>query len=106
MCLVIVQLGVHGRAQPSIDGESGRDLEGVKAGVPRNGVVPPLSRYVATAQVMSWAQHMGDLIIPCPSGHLETATVLPSSVEIVPWTNSWSHRAQVMFTLIPHLSQV
>ena len=40
---------------------------------------------------MSCAQHNGDLIMPCPSGHFETATVLPSSVVSVSWTRSCPH---------------
>jgi hypothetical protein len=59
-----------------------------------------------TAHVMSWAQHMGDLIMPCPSGHLETATLDPSGLLSVSCTSSESHLAQVMLTLMPHLSQV
>ena len=57
-------------------------------------------------QVMSWAQHMGDLILPSPLGHFETSTVLPSSLTSVSCTSSAPHVAQVMFTLIPHLSHV
>lgn len=57
-------------------------------------------------QAMSSAQHCGDLILPSPSGHFETATSLPSAVVIVSCTNSLPHFAHVMFTLIPHLSQV
>jgi len=44
---------------------------------------------------MSLPQHIGDLIFPQPSGHFETLTVLPSSVVIVPWTNSLPHAPQV-----------
>ncbi len=58
------------------------------------------------AQVMSCAQHIGDLIMPWPSGHFDTATEPPSGLVIESWTNSVSHFAQVMLTLIPHLSQV
>ncbi len=56
---------------------------------------------------ISWPQHIGDLIFPWPSGHSDTCTVSPSSVVIVPCTNSLPHVPQVIVpTLIPHTLQV
>jgi len=55
---------------------------------------------------MSSAQHMGDLIFPCPLGHWEMSTVPPSSKVRVSWTRSAPHSPQVMLTLIPQLLQV
>ena len=56
---------------------------------------------------MSVPQHIGDLIIPCPFGHVETCTVLPSSFVSVSCTSSAPQLPQVMMpTLIPHVGQV
>ena len=56
---------------------------------------------------MSVPQHIGDLIMPCPFGHFETCTVLPSSFVSVSCTNSLPQLPQVMTpTLIPHVGQV
>lgn len=60
-----------------------------------------------TVQVISWPQHIGDLILPCPSGHLEINTSAPAPVVNVSWTSSLPQCPHVMLpTLIPHLSQV
>ena len=61
---------------------------------------------VQIGQLMSWPQHIGDLTLPCPLGHFEIATFEPSSFVIESCASSASHFAQVMFTLIPHFSQV
>jgi hypothetical protein len=55
---------------------------------------------------MSCPQHIGDLTLPCPFGHLEMATLEPSSLLSESCASSASHFAQVMFTPIPHFSQV
>ena len=56
---------------------------------------------------MSVPQHIGDLIMPCPFGHFETCTVLPSSFVSVSCTSSLPQLPQVMMpTLIPHVGQV
>jgi hypothetical protein len=57
-------------------------------------------------QAMSCPQHNGDFTLPSPFGHLEIATLVPSSLLNVSCSNAAPHFAQVMFTLIPHLSQV
>jgi hypothetical protein len=60
-----------------------------------------------TAQVMSEPQHIGDLIIPCPFGHFDTCTVLPSSFVRVSCTSSAPQLPHVMMpTLIPQVGQV
>jgi len=56
---------------------------------------------------MSVPQHIGDLIIPCPSGHFATATVAPASVVTLSCTSCLPHLPQVIVpTLIPQTSQV
>jgi hypothetical protein len=55
-----------------------------------------------TLQVMSWPQHIGDLILPCPFGHFEICTSLPSSSFRLSSTSGASHFAQLAFTPIPH----
>ena len=61
----------------------------------------------ATAQLMSWPQHIGDLTLPCPSGHFETWTDLPSGMANVSCTSSLPHFPQVIVpTLIPHFGHV
>ena len=58
-------------------------------------------------QVMSWPQHIGDLILPCPSGHSEMCTVLPSSLLSVLCTSSLPQVPHVIVpTLMPHFSHV
>ncbi len=56
---------------------------------------------------MSWPQHMGDLILPWPSGHWEMWTVDPSGLVRELCSSSLPHLPQVIVpTLMPHLSQV
>ncbi len=56
---------------------------------------------------MSWPQHIGDLIMPCPPGHFETWTEDPSSFVRVACSSSAPHWPQVIDpTLMPHFSQV
>jgi len=63
------------------------------------------SRAAHTEQVMSAPQHRGDLILPCPSGHLEIVTFVPSSRDSVSCTSSLLHFPHVMLpTLMPHFS--
>jgi len=50
---------------------------------------------------MSTAQHIGDLILPWPLGHLETCTDDPSSRWIVSFTSGASHVPHVALTDIP-----
>jgi hypothetical protein len=54
---------------------------------------------------MSAPQHIGDLIFPCPFGHLETCTDDPSSFWIVSFTSGASHSPQVALTDIPQVGQ-
>ena len=54
---------------------------------------------------MSAPQHIGDLILPWPFGHLETWTDDPSSRWIVSFTRGASHSPQVAFTDIPQVGQ-
>jgi hypothetical protein len=83
------------------------DVNAVAASGPATAAAGRASgmKRIQIVQVMSSAQHIGDLIIPCPAGHLETATSAPALVVIVSWTSSWSQVAQVMFTLMPQLLQ-
>ena len=53
-------------------------------------------------QVMSWPQHIGDLILPWSFGHLEIWTCFPLSRVSVSFTSGASHLPQVALTLIPH----
>jgi hypothetical protein len=53
------------------------------------------------AQDMSTPQHIGDLILPWPLGHLETCTDDPSSRWIVSFTSGASHVPHVALTDIP-----
>ena len=56
---------------------------------------------------MSCPQHIGDLTFPCPSGHSEMCTVLPSSSFRELCFNSLPHVPHVIVPmLIPHFSQV
>ena len=48
----------------------------------------PLPLRAQVLQVISTPQHNGDLIIPQPSGHFDTATVAPSSVVMWSCTSS------------------
>jgi hypothetical protein len=57
-------------------------------------------------QAISCPQHNGDFTLPSPFGHLEIATLVPSSLLKVSCSNGAPHFAHVMFTPIPHLSQV
>ncbi len=58
------------------------------------------------AQVISEPQHIGDLIIPQPLGHLVTETFVPSSLVISPGTMSQLHLAHfIPTTPIPHNPQ-
>jgi len=58
-------------------------------------------------QVISCPQHMGDFTLPCPLGHSETCTVLPSAVVMVLCRSSLPHLPQVMVPiLIPHFSHL
>ena len=50
---------------------------------------------------MSAPQHSGDLILPCPSGHLETCTVEPSSRVSTSFSSGLLHAPQEAFTVIP-----
>ena len=59
----------------------------------------------AIEQAMSAPQHIGDLILPCPFGHLETCTDDPSSFWIVSFTSGASHSPQVALTDIPQVGQ-
>jgi hypothetical protein len=67
-----------------------------------NRLAPELLSY-PMEQVISWPQHRGDLILPCPFGHLEICTFAPLSSVRVSFSRGASHLAQVAFTLIPHL---
>ena len=52
---------------------------------------------------MSAPQHMGDFILPHPSGHFDIDTVEPSSLDIISGCNSFPHCEQVNpLTAIPH----
>ena len=71
-----------------------------------DATAPRRRRPSQTEQVISCAQHCGDLTMPCPSGHFETCTGLPSSV-MVSWTSSLPHDPHVMLpTLMPHFSHL
>jgi hypothetical protein len=59
----------------------------------------------AMEQDMSAPQHIGDLILPWPFGHLETWTDDPSSRWIVSFTSGASHSPQVALTDIPQVGQ-
>jgi len=51
---------------------------------------------------MSWPQHVGDFILPCPLGHLDIDTVEPSSFVRMSGSNSVPHCEQVNpFTAMP-----
>ena len=51
---------------------------------------------------MSWPQHIGDFILPCPLGHLDIDTVEPSSFVRISGSNSVPHCEQVNpFTAMP-----
>jgi hypothetical protein len=52
---------------------------------------------------MSAPQHIGDLILPCPFGHLETCTDDPSSRWIVSFTRAALQAPQVALTDIPQV---
>ena len=52
---------------------------------------------------MSAPQHRGDFIFPCPFGHFEICTSLPSSNSSMSLTNGALHFPQVALTDIPHL---
>ena len=54
-------------------------------------------------QVISCPQHNGDFIFPCPLGHFETWTSVPSSSVSMSFTKGASHLAQVALTAMPHL---
>ena len=54
-------------------------------------------------QVISCPQHNGDFIFPCPFGHFETWTSVPSSSVSMSFTKGASHLAQVALTAMPHL---
>ena len=86
------------RALESIDPPSVRALPA--------SATPRFSSSDYTEQAMSWPQHSGDLTLPSPLGHVEIATFDPSSFCRLSWTSSAPHLAHVMFTLMPHLSQV
>ena len=51
---------------------------------------------------MSLPQHIGDLILPCPSGHSETFTVEPSSRTMVRSSSGASQAPQVVLTDMLH----
>lgn len=56
-------------------------------------------------QLMSSPQHIGDLIIPQPSGHLDTWTSTPASVVMLPWTRSLPQPAHfIPATPMPHFA--
>jgi hypothetical protein len=85
----------------------------VDAGVDVDFTAPPTHHSVSPAkryqseQLMSSPQHIGDLTLPCPSGHLAISTELPSSSFRVSWTSSFPQAPQVIVpTLIPHFAQV
>jgi hypothetical protein len=59
----------------------------------------------AIEQAMSAPQHIGDLILPWPFGHLETWTDEPSSFWIESFTSEASHAPQVALTDIPQVGQ-
>ena len=60
-----------------------------------------------TGHDMSWPQQSGDFTLPCPSGHLEIKTFVPSSVSRLSWTSSLPQWPQVIVpTLMPHFSQL
>ncbi|MDA9027001.1 hypothetical protein N9H82_06100 [Flavobacteriaceae bacterium] len=51
---------------------------------------------------MSSPQHIGDLILPSHSGHLDTCTFEPSASSIMPFSRGISQLPQVALTAIPH----
>lgn len=55
---------------------------------------------------MSVPQHMGDLIFPCPFGHTEISTRVPSSLTRTSSTRAASQEPQVVLTDMPHEAQV
>lgn len=58
-------------------------------------------------QVMSCPQHIGDLTLPCPPGHSEMCTDVPSDLVKVECTSSFPHCPQVIDPmLIPHFSHL
>ncbi len=57
----------------------------------------------ATAHAISLPDHDGDLIFPCPFGHLDTCTDAPSSVVILSFTKGSPHWPQVISADIPHV---
>ncbi len=68
-------------------------------------VVPEITvGYYRAGQLISWPQHIGDLILPWSLGHLETWTLFPSSRAILSFTSGASHLPHVAFTLIPQTS--
>ncbi len=52
---------------------------------------------------MSCPQHIGDLILPWPFGHLEICTAFPSGNSSESFSSAASQWPQVALTLMPHL---
>lgn len=59
-----------------------------------------------TEQVMSAPQHSGDLILPCPLGHSEISTMVPSSLVREASTRSTEQWPQVVLTDMLHFAHV
>ena len=55
---------------------------------------------------MSAPQHSGDLILPCPLGHSEISTIVPSSFVRDASTRSAEQWPQVVLTDMLHFAQV
>lgn len=86
------------------DGGVSTDITNRRRFIPlRRSWTIPERRHPAE-QVMSCPQQSGDLILPCPFGHFEIATTLPSGVVRESCTSGAAHFAQLAFTAIPHFT--